>query len=250
MAQETVEEMTMRNPLATARSAKVKWIGVTHAEVRRAVDKAIKIYGETHYDLYSAQRMEILLIPKIYKRWKQLADIRFAGGRPHPEMQSSIVRAANHFGPGYVVTIWGGRWNSLRDDYYSHSPGTAWDGVRRETVSQFIEDLYMWAFQPNTFSPDGPGFRGIFEAMTNAGVYPKGQGGFSEPPRGIVRNPGRRTGFKGFDDPWKAMSKKDWREANRLWHAGMKAFPSSPKQLELHRKFVALLAKYGIGEDH
>jgi hypothetical protein len=58
----------------------------------------------------------------------------------------------------------------------------------------------------------------------------------------------KREGFKGFDDPWKAMNPEDRKEANRLFKAAMKAFPSSPKQSMLREKLNALLAKYGIGK--
>ena len=55
-----------------------------------------------------------------------------------------------------------------------------------------------------------------------------------------------KKGFKGFDDPWKAMSPKDRKEANRLQILTLKAFPSSPKQLELRKKLNVILKKYGL----
>jgi hypothetical protein len=54
--------------------------------------------------------------------------------------------------------------------------------------------------------------------------------------------------FKNFKDPWAVMSPKDRKEANRLFVAAMKAFPSSPRQIELHAKLEVLLKKYGIGQ--
>lgn len=53
-------------------------------------------------------------------------------------------------------------------------------------------------------------------------------------------------GFDGFDDPWKAMSQEDRREANRLLIAALKAYPSSPRQNALHKKLNVILKKYGI----
>lgn len=53
-------------------------------------------------------------------------------------------------------------------------------------------------------------------------------------------------GFKGFEDPWKAMSPEDQKEANRLFKLTMKAFPSSPKQKELSGQLQKILSKYGI----
>lgn len=55
-------------------------------------------------------------------------------------------------------------------------------------------------------------------------------------------------GFKGFDDPWKDMSPEDRKEANHLFALAMKAFPSSPRQIELREKLNAILKKYGIGK--
>ena len=55
--------------------------------------------------------------------------------------------------------------------------------------------------------------------------------------------------FKDFKDPWAVMSPEDRKEANRLFKAAMKAFPSSPKQKELRAKLDAILKKYKIGED-
>ena len=54
--------------------------------------------------------------------------------------------------------------------------------------------------------------------------------------------------WKNFNDPWAAMSAEDHKEANRLFKAAMKAYPSSPRQKELRAKLNVLLAKYKIGE--
>jgi hypothetical protein len=54
--------------------------------------------------------------------------------------------------------------------------------------------------------------------------------------------------FKDFKDPWAVMSPEDRKEANRLFKAAMRAFPSSMRQKELQAKLFALLDKYGIGK--
>jgi len=51
-----------------------------------------------------------------------------------------------------------------------------------------------------------------------------------------------------FDDPWKAMSPEDRKEANRLFKAAMKALAHSPIQNKFREELEALLKKYGIGE--
>ena len=53
-------------------------------------------------------------------------------------------------------------------------------------------------------------------------------------------------GFKGFVDPWAAMSPDDRREAGKLQIAALKAMPSSPRQKEIRVKLNAILAKYGL----
>jgi len=57
-------------------------------------------------------------------------------------------------------------------------------------------------------------------------------------------------GFKDFNDPWKAMSPEDRKEANRLFKLVMKAYPSSPKQKELSEKLNTILKKYKIGQSN
>jgi hypothetical protein len=59
---------------------------------------------------------------------------------------------------------------------------------------------------------------------------------------------GKGYSFRSFDDPWKAMSSEDKREANRLLIAALKALSGSPKQKELRAKLNVLLKKYHIGE--
>lgn len=56
----------------------------------------------------------------------------------------------------------------------------------------------------------------------------------------------KSKGFKGFDDPWKVMSPEDRREANRLFILAMKAFPSSPKQIQIREQLNVILKKYGL----
>jgi hypothetical protein len=54
--------------------------------------------------------------------------------------------------------------------------------------------------------------------------------------------------IRSFDDPWKAMSPEDHKEANRLFRRAMRAPAGSQIQDEFRKKLEALLKKYGIGE--
>jgi len=115
-----------------------------------AIQAAIARAQREHAD-WQAQPLEILLIPKVLRRWRQVnprytwPTITRHPGFPEPatraardqvEDWSSIRGYAFTYGP---ETSW--RWNSVRDDYYGHSPGTCWDGVRRETNHSFLESL-------------------------------------------------------------------------------------------------------------
>jgi hypothetical protein len=117
-----------------------------------AVDRAIQRAKATCPSDWQAELLEIILIPNVYKRWKQVND-RFPDptitrhpGQPYRRGETDprqiddwTIYAGYEFDygrPGYC-------WNRARADHYGHSPGTAWDGVRRETYHSFVETLRM-----------------------------------------------------------------------------------------------------------
>jgi hypothetical protein len=131
----------------------MRTIAVSLKTIRAAIARAEKLSSD-----WQAQCCEIALIPAIAKRWAELNTNHFQNvhldrheGEPHldytPE-QNHAVKDWSAFA-GYVlryssdpsISNWG--WNSVRSDCYGHSPCTAWDGMRRETVSQFLHDLRM-----------------------------------------------------------------------------------------------------------
>jgi hypothetical protein len=125
----------------------------------RALQRALKA-AKSSSDDWQAECCEIALIPAVAKRWAELNADRFQNvhldryeGKPHIGMLPDGNRAVADWSEyaGYVlhysadpsISNWG--WNSVRQEYYGHSPSTAWDGMRRETISQFIHDLRMVA---------------------------------------------------------------------------------------------------------
>ena len=119
--------------------------------INRAIAKA-----QTQSDDWQAECCEILLIPAIAKRWREL-NTRFPGvhlvrhdGMPHRGFQPSGNQAIGERDgwaefAGYCLrysdTIEGYGWNSVRSNYYAHSPSCAWNGVTRETICRFVESI-------------------------------------------------------------------------------------------------------------
>jgi ppGpp synthetase/RelA/SpoT-type nucleotidyltranferase/SAM-dependent methyltransferase len=82
----------------------------------------------------NASRLAVLTQPHVYKVWQKL----------NPGW--AIEPAHNDkYGDGFVVyrEFAGGRinWNGVKENYFSHSPSVAWDGVRRETYHGFVDAL-------------------------------------------------------------------------------------------------------------
>ena len=105
-------------------------------------------------DDWQALILEILLIPKLNKRWKQLnprypeLSLQRVEGEKYPEGLAHRQKIENWaLYAGYVLTFSEhSAWNSVREgtDYgFSHSPGVCWDGIRRETVHRFAYDLHV-----------------------------------------------------------------------------------------------------------
>jgi len=125
----------------------MRTIKVRLSEIQAAVERAQREHSD-----WQAQLLEILLIPKVLRRWQEANRPRFTqptiqrhpGFRwPGGREKARQVTDWSIYG-GYVFTYGPStslRWNSVRQDYYSHSPSTCWDGVRRETNHSFLESL-------------------------------------------------------------------------------------------------------------
>ena len=124
--------------------------------------KAAIARANAMFDDWQAECCEIAMIPAIAKRYAELNRDRFQHGVAvicHPgKCHKGMTRDDNlavkdwteyagyvlHYAPnGAYLGPWS--WNAVKPDYYCHSPSTTWDGMRRETVSQFIHDLRMLA---------------------------------------------------------------------------------------------------------
>lgn len=122
--------------------------------VLRAIQRAKSVTDD-----WQAECCEILMIPAIAKRWQEL-NARLGNGlrieRIDGLRYSFVSREDNQARcdadgwaevAGYSLILmqlengYCSRWNSVQRSYYCHSASTAWDGVRRETISQFVDDL-------------------------------------------------------------------------------------------------------------
>lgn len=132
----------------------MRTITVSLRTVRRAMREAGPITDD-----WQGAILEILRIPAIAKRWRELNPryrglevVRHAGlpwskgwrelpgANPDCTVFAGYTLVFDRFDDGKVYG-----WNSVRSDYYAHSAGTAWDGVRRETIHRFAESLWMIA---------------------------------------------------------------------------------------------------------
>lgn len=126
-------------PIGTARD-------VSLDEVRQSMQRGRALFSNDD-QAGQAERMEVLLQPHVYKVWQQMNAKGSHGYVMYPQVRR--VQNDKH-GYGYVLehvhrypngeqTVM--PWNGVKDEYYSHHPGTAWNGVGRETRHLFIEDL-------------------------------------------------------------------------------------------------------------
>lgn len=132
-------------------------ITVKASQINKAIAKAHKMHPHDS----QASRLEVLLIPALYKRWQVLNMPRFKlptitriAGKPAPGIpdENRAIGARKGWAEyaGYVFNYGyngGLTWNSVREDWYGHGPGCAWDGVRRETYSGFVDSLIACAYQ-------------------------------------------------------------------------------------------------------
>ena len=100
------------------------------SDVKKAIQRAERRSPE-----WQAEMLEIALIPGVKAGLNRI---------PQNHRGVKIKRVKGKFGNGYVLE----GWNSVRDDYFSYSPSTAWDGLRREYYgAQDIERMRMAANQ-------------------------------------------------------------------------------------------------------
>ena len=88
---------------------------------------------------WQAESIEILRLRPLYAHWQALNwpenELTYWPGDrpPHPPFHE--IRSGWTEVRGYVLK----GWNSVRDEYWAHSPSKAWDGIRRTTYSIFID---------------------------------------------------------------------------------------------------------------
>lgn len=142
----------------------MKLVKVKASEIKQAIER-------THLlsDDWQAELIEIILIPKVYARWKEInlnklyrdfTITRHDGLKPLGDREENLKRCNEKTWESFVgyVLSWtypvGSTtpiyWNRVTKDHYGHSPSVCWDGLRRETLSSFVEDLRMMFYYPNS----------------------------------------------------------------------------------------------------
>jgi len=127
---------------------------VKASQVKRAMDGV-----KDTFDDCQAQYLEVLLLPKVYRRWREAnrdhhnpetLTVERVAGMPHKGYAPDDNRAVGdakgwskfagyllyyHRNPDTGDTY---GWNRVGTDGYSHSPSRCWDGISRETIHQFV----------------------------------------------------------------------------------------------------------------
>jgi len=144
-------------------------ITLTQARAQRAFAAARAISDE-----WQAECLELLRIPAITRRWQLLNAAHFPSPtriqiKYHPGKPSIGIRAATDWTvyAGYVFTYgnpdcpeYG--WNRVRPDWFSHNPANAWEGVRRQTIHEFLEAI--------RYTLRGYEHEGYWETLQRAGI--------------------------------------------------------------------------------
>jgi hypothetical protein len=121
-------------------------------DIQRAIERARAITDD-----WQAECLEILLIPALAKRWQELNPnmpnvvIRRHVGEPYKGMTPDDNRQVEDWSrfAGYVFSYgfhdapnygWNAVGHGARKGY-SHSAGSAWNGVGRETIHRWVEAL-------------------------------------------------------------------------------------------------------------
>ncbi len=133
----------------------MKTLTISLKTIRAALARAAAVSDD-----WQAECCEIAMIPAVARRLAELNTRHFPRltmtrheGKPHQNMRPEDNLAVKDWTvyAGYVLLYNASPpgpfmgWNAVRADYYSHSPGTAWNGLRREAISEFIHDLRMIA---------------------------------------------------------------------------------------------------------
>jgi hypothetical protein len=102
---------------------------------------------------WQGEQIEILRITNVNKRWRGVnaalhRDLRIVRhkGLPYPKHATrDFARDVTDWSiySGYTLqfSATGFVWNTVREDYFAHSPAAVWNGIRRETFHSFAEHL-------------------------------------------------------------------------------------------------------------
>jgi hypothetical protein len=151
-----------------------KMLVVKESEIHEAVERANALFDE-----WQARAIEVILIPHVYVYWCgiqrspwRIERVPGKEYKAHTREQNLEIGERNGWGEyaGYHVYRDFGEvqlpWNGIRDDWYSHSAGTAWDGLRRETICEFAYELSS----AYTMKMDGRDYHYLTERLDNKGI--------------------------------------------------------------------------------
>lgn len=125
-------------------------------KVKASVILAAMERGKAIDSCWQAGDIEILLLPSVYKRWQELnARFPYIVNRVDGLSAAHMTREDNmritDWTPfaGYELRYANGLggWNQRRANGYMHSASVTWDGIRRETIHNFIWLLGAMAYQ-------------------------------------------------------------------------------------------------------
>ena len=126
------------------------WLTLKASYLLPALERAHAISDD-----WQAECLEILLVPEVNARWVELTQaargfvpsLEWWIGLPDKGLtrdDNEAIYQAKAWTryAGYTLRL--GEyavWNSVREDYHSHSASTCWNGVQRETYCLFVEHL-------------------------------------------------------------------------------------------------------------
>jgi hypothetical protein len=124
---------------------KLPWLEIAASKVLAACNRADEFFPNE----WQACMLEILLIPEVGAHWRAMSgtDLRLERHAGAPYRGQRDVADWSTVA-GYVFRE-GERlpWNCVRSEGYNHHPGTAWNGIRRETFSNWVYFLYQMTLQ-------------------------------------------------------------------------------------------------------
>ena len=135
-----------------AKTPQLRPISLKRSVLNRAIEKGALVADKwaengpkpengCSYRLFQAELIELLLIHRLWER--MLCGMAVDGHSGVSSYWEKPTRYADRRLPGYILKHWNGP--PREGHWYAHSPGTCWDGIRRNFYPSLPEDLRMVA---------------------------------------------------------------------------------------------------------